>query len=74
MFRVTRPILVVPSVKSPEDGKAIQNFEEENTLYAEEMGLFIRRPRRISPQEYFDAQFSRGVDPEGHSDHGFGAY
>ena len=52
LFVITRPILVVPKATSPKDKNAIADCEEENTMYAEERGILLRHPRRISPEEY----------------------
>ncbi|MEA3248197.1 MAG: hypothetical protein U9Q73_00665 [Nanoarchaeota archaeon] len=49
LFVVTRPVLVIPNAK---DMKPIHDWEEANTTYEKEVGLFFRHPKRIKPQEY----------------------
>jgi len=50
LFRITRPILVIAD---DEDIKPILEWEEENTVYEKEVGLFFRHIRRTSSREYF---------------------
>lgn len=50
LYMVTQPVLVIPGAK---DTKSICDWETANTIYEKEVGLFLRHPKRISPQKYF---------------------
>ncbi len=49
LFILTRPVLVIPGAK---DTKPIYDWEKANTRYEKEVGVFLRHPKRIKPQEY----------------------
>ncbi len=49
LFVVTRPVLVIPGVR---DTNRIYGWEEANTIYEKEVGIF-RNLKKIKPHEYF---------------------
>lgn len=51
LFVVTRPVLVIPGAKNT---MPIQSWEEANTTYEKEVGIF-RHNKRVRPQEYFSS-------------------
>ena len=49
MRYTTRPVLIIPDVK---DRKIIDEWEETNKIYEEEVGFIFKSRKRINPEKY----------------------
>ena len=50
LFIMTKPVLAIPDAKNI---AKISDWEEANTIYEKEVGIFFRHPKIIKSQEYF---------------------
>lgn len=49
LFIKTRPLLIIPNAA---DTQEVYRWESDNTVFEKEVGVLLRHPKRIDPQEY----------------------